>query len=90
MDERHLYEPQPIDLTESQRVPPPPRWKVPVLLFVLTCGSTFLVGGPAFAVALMGILLAHELGHYVQARRYGVPASLPYFLPMPISPIGTP
>ena len=37
----------------------------------------------------MTTLLAHELGHYLQARRYGVPASLPYFIPMPISPIGT-
>jgi len=89
MDERPLFEPQPIDLTEAERVPPPLRWKVPIVLFVLTCGSTFLVGGPAFAVALMGILLAHEFGHYFQARRYGVPASLPYFLPMPLSPIGT-
>jgi membrane-associated protease RseP (regulator of RpoE activity) len=37
----------------------------------------------------MFTLLAHELGHFLQARRYGVPASLPYFIPFPISPIGT-
>ncbi len=37
----------------------------------------------------MTTLLAHELGHFFQARRYGVPASLPYFIPMPTSPIGT-
>jgi membrane-associated protease RseP (regulator of RpoE activity) len=37
----------------------------------------------------MTTLLAHELGHYFQARRYGVPASLPYFIPMPASPVGT-
>jgi membrane-associated protease RseP (regulator of RpoE activity) len=37
----------------------------------------------------MTTLLAHELGHYLQARRYCVPASLPYFIPMPASPIGT-
>lgn len=67
----------------------PPRRGLPVLLFLLTCASTFFVGGPAFAVSLMTILLAHELGHYLQARKNGVPASLPYFLPMPISPIGT-
>jgi len=62
---------------------------VPVLLFALTCLSTWLSGGIAFSLALMTTLLAHELGHFIQARRYGVPASLPYFIPMPLSPIGT-
>jgi membrane-associated protease RseP (regulator of RpoE activity) len=51
--------------------------------------STWLVGGFAFSLTLMTILLAHELGHFLQARRYHVPASLPYFIPMPSSPIGT-
>ena len=39
--------------------------------------------GLDFAVALMGILLAHEMGHYLIARRYGINASPPYFLPAP-------
>ena len=39
--------------------------------------------GLGFATALMGILLAHEMGHYVVARRYHISASLPYFLPAP-------
>jgi Zn-dependent protease len=60
-----------------------------VLLFVATCLSTWLTGGLAFSLALMTILLAHEFGHYLQARRYGVPATFPYFIPMPFSPIGT-
>ena len=62
---------------------------VPILLFVATGLSTWLVGGLAFSAALMTTLLAHELGHFFQAHRYGVPASLPYFIPMPSSPIGT-
>jgi membrane-associated protease RseP (regulator of RpoE activity) len=37
----------------------------------------------------MAILLTHEMGHFLQAVRYKIPASLPYFLPLPISPIGT-
>lgn len=36
-----------------------------------------------FAVGLMSILLAHEMGHYVVARRHGFALSLPYFLPFP-------
>jgi membrane-associated protease RseP (regulator of RpoE activity) len=66
-----------------------PRRLLPIVLFVATCLSTYLIGGLAFSLALMSTLLAHELGHYLQARRYGVPASLPYFIPMPFSPIGT-
>lgn len=38
-----------------------------------------------FAVALMGILLAHEMGHYVVARRHGFALSLPYFIPFPMA-----
>ncbi len=52
-------------------------------LFVACCVTTTLFGGPAFAATLMGILLTHELGHYVVARRRGVDVSLPYFIPLP-------
>jgi membrane-associated protease RseP (regulator of RpoE activity) len=63
---------------------------LPVVLFVLTCLSTYSTpGGLPFALALMTTLLAHEFGHFLQAVRYGVPASLPLFIPMPASPIGT-
>jgi membrane-associated protease RseP (regulator of RpoE activity) len=62
---------------------------VPAVLYLLTCAGTLIAGGPIYAVAVMLVLTAHEAGHYLQARRYGVPASLPYFLPMPLSPIGT-
>ena len=42
-----------------------------------------------FAVALMAILLAHEMGHYVVARRHGFELSLPYFIPVPGLAFGT-
>jgi membrane-associated protease RseP (regulator of RpoE activity) len=31
----------------------------------------------------MGILFAHEMGHYLMCRYYGIDASLPYFIPIP-------
>jgi membrane-associated protease RseP (regulator of RpoE activity) len=62
---------------------------VPILLFLLSCASTYYVGGWSYALPVMGILVCHEFGHYIQARRYHVPASLPYFIPFPLSPLGT-
>jgi len=46
--------------------------------------------GWPFALPLMAILVAHESGHYVAARLHRVPASLPFFIPLPkLSPFGT-
>jgi membrane-associated protease RseP (regulator of RpoE activity) len=78
---------------------------LPLGLFVATILSTFLaqalyvdgefrwhfmpLQGLEYSAAVMTILLCHEMGHFIQAWRYGVHASWPYFLPMPFSPIGT-
>ncbi len=51
--------------------------------------ASFVSGGLKYSTSLMAILLAHEMGHYLQARRYGVPASLPWFIPIPSPPMGT-
>lgn len=45
--------------------------------------------GLPYAVALMTILVCHEFGHYLVARRHGVAVSLPYFIPLPLPPLGT-
>jgi len=68
------------------RIPP-----LPILLFLATCYTTYHAEGQglAYAVPVLAILLCHEFGHYIQARRYHVPASLPYFIPMPWGPLGT-
>jgi membrane-associated protease RseP (regulator of RpoE activity) len=42
-----------------------------------------LASGIPFAIALMGILLAHELGHYFACKHHGIRASYPYFIPAP-------
>jgi Zn-dependent protease len=45
--------------------------------------------GLIFFGALMTTLMAHEMGHFLQAKRYGVPANGPYFIPFPLTPFGT-
>jgi len=39
--------------------------------------------GLLYALALMSILVGHELGHYLTCRRYGILATPPFFLPGP-------
>lgn len=50
--------------------------------WILHSPSRLLLGVP-FAGTLMAILLAHEMGHYVYCIRYGVNATLPFFIPVP-------
>jgi membrane-associated protease RseP (regulator of RpoE activity) len=45
--------------------------------------------GLQYMVAVMGVLLAHEMGHFLMTIRYRVPASYPIFLPMPYLLTGT-
>jgi len=45
--------------------------------------------GVPFAATLLGILVTHELGHYVLSRMHRVPASFPLFIPGPPHFIGT-
>jgi membrane-associated protease RseP (regulator of RpoE activity) len=69
-----------------------------ILLFVVTFFSTFFSGGAAggdyrggaiYSIAVMTILFSHEMGHYVMSRKNNVKATLPFFIPFPLSPFGT-
>lgn len=75
------------------------KWKkysIHIILFALTIGTTFFVGlsdgikgALWYSGAIMTILLTHEMGHFLTAKRYGISATLPYFIPIPLPPFGT-
>ncbi len=48
-----------------------------------------LVHGLPFSFSLIAILGIHEMGHFVASRAWRVRATLPYFIPFPMSIIGT-
>ena len=55
---------------------------------LLLLAKSIFTGWP-FALSLLGILLTHELGHYFMSRYHKTPATLPYFIPLPLSLLGT-
>jgi membrane-associated protease RseP (regulator of RpoE activity) len=83
---------------------PPPRirfqhrYRTHVLLFLLTLGTTTMVGmtprpgmtwvalvmsGFWYSIPILAILAAHEFGHYAYCRKHNVDATLPFFIPAP-------
>lgn len=64
------------------------KWAV-VFLKVFTFGGSFFISlffyalfwGWKFALIFVLMILAHEMGHYVTIRNYGLPAKLPMFVP---------
>jgi membrane-associated protease RseP (regulator of RpoE activity) len=47
------------------------------------------LNGVVYSFTVLSILGAHEMGHYIACRWYGVRATLPYFIPVPLPPVGT-
>ena len=112
------YESMP-HLSSAHLGPPERRIRLPLILFALTCVSTFWAGitdwqphlylgdalfngsiirgliwqrgiqGLIYMTCVLSILMAHEMGHFIATIRHRVPASLPFFIPFPIAPIGT-
>lgn len=93
------YSPPPAATTELARARPIPPLNIALFLITLlttTMAGAYMAGvesplasisglaqGLSFSLPLMAILLFHELGHYVTARRNQVDSSLPYFIPAP-------
>ena len=65
--------------------------QIALTLSSLATDSALLIDGIKFSASLLAILTAHEAGHYIACRLYGVDATLPYFIPMPpmFGPAGT-
>jgi membrane-associated protease RseP (regulator of RpoE activity) len=68
------------------------------LLSLTFLTTTFAVGffwlngfweGLVYSFTVLSILGAHEMGHYIACRWYGVRATLPFFIPVPLPPVGT-
>ncbi|MBI4470079.1 MAG: site-2 protease family protein [Acidobacteria bacterium] len=57
--------------------------QLPAAIGLLLQEPAMLSSGMSYACTLLAILLAHELGHYIACRYYGVRATLPYFIPAP-------
>lgn len=86
---------------EQIYLPPPQQTKKKVfrhwVLLALTVVTTSLAGaiwfgsikaGMVYSLTVLVILASHEMGHYIASRWYGVDATLPYFIPFFIPPIG--
>jgi Zn-dependent protease len=71
-----LTEPLPNDLLDAVK-------------YIFSLGWPFLLRGWPFAISMMAILSAHEFGHYFMGRHYKIHVTLPYFIPLPLSPFGT-
>jgi membrane-associated protease RseP (regulator of RpoE activity) len=59
-------------------------WGRNAVLFLLTAVSIYLTGGWRLMVGTLAILTAHEMGHYLACRHYGIRATLPFFIPAPV------
>ena len=73
-------------------MPVDPRWaSMPPADVIrdLLSDSEAVRNGIRYCGAVMLILLAHEMGHWLQCRRCRVRATLPFFIPLPIVPFGT-
>ena len=67
----------------------PPRPDPAAWLPLLAAGADVLLSGIPYAACLLAILVAHEAGHWLAAKRVGIPAGYPYLIPLPLISLGT-
>jgi Zn-dependent protease len=53
-------------------------------LTLMVLHPDLLLEGLSFSIPLLGILLAHELGHFFACRYYGTACTPPFFIPVPL------
>jgi Zn-dependent protease len=73
-------------------------WVPDLLFYAIGNGSAHILrrfilanwwNGIEFSASLLLILLAHEFGHYLMMKKYGIHSTFPIFIPFPVSPLGT-
>jgi membrane-associated protease RseP (regulator of RpoE activity) len=74
-----------VQISRTDMMAPLGPFLVPQLVTAVWRNPALLRMGLAFSLSALTILLAHEMGHYVACRRYGIPCTLPYFLPVPFN-----
>ena len=62
---------------------------LPKEVLAAAAASGQLAAGLLYMGCVLAILATHEMGHFLMTLRYRIPASLPYFIPVPVIPFGT-
>ncbi len=69
-------------LADKSRSSPAPRFRwTSVLSFVAFVGIYSAASGVKFGIGFAVLILIHEMGHFVDIKRRGLPADMPVFLP---------
>jgi Zn-dependent protease len=69
-------------LTDKSRITVTPRFKWTSLLsFVAFVAIYSAASGMKFGIGFAALILIHEMGHFVDIKRRGLPADMPVFLP---------
>lgn len=63
-------------------------WASPAAVQRILGDPELLRRGLAYSIPVLLILFCHEMGHYLACRRYRLPATPPFFLPLPLG-LGT-